>query len=144
MGPTTPEYIGGVKQRDKFLLFRKDLLSTGDHTLEMRIMNCVNQTFELDFVSYLPSFDSLATKPLPSPQSSQETASPSTTSTSKSPPAAAIAGGVVGGVVFILLILLLLCRRKIFNRRTLSQEMKMHGTCLSFFYSLASNLSNLS
>ena len=60
--PTTPEYMNGVKQRNHFPLFGKNSLRAGDHTLVMEIMDCVNQTFELDYVLYTPSFSSLASK----------------------------------------------------------------------------------
>jgi hypothetical protein len=86
--PTTPEYTSGVKQRNNFYLFGKTALPAGDHTLVMQVVDCVNQTFELDFVLYLPSFTSLASKPgtisgsQPSQGQSTSVSTPSTSSNS--------------------------------------------------------------
>ncbi|KAG6902083.1 hypothetical protein C0995_004584 [Termitomyces sp. Mi166 len=45
------------------LLFSDDSISPGDHTLEIEVIDCVNQTFSLDYFTYSPSFKTLAEKP---------------------------------------------------------------------------------
>ena len=78
--PTTPEYTSGVKQRNNFFLFGKNSLAAGDHTLVMQIMDCVNQTFELDFILYTPSFSSLASRQVNAGASQPSLQSPGQTS----------------------------------------------------------------
>ena len=128
----TPGYTDG-----NYVMYSRDPLTAGDHTLQMQIMQCVNQTFRLDYIIYTPSFDTLATKPnitnLPSQSMSTSTSASSSTSTasptpdnfspntSKSTAVGAIVGGVLGGIAFLLFILFLLLWKRIFNRRVSSQ-----------------------
>jgi hypothetical protein len=136
--PTTTEFTQGMKQTENFVLFTNNFLTSGDHTLLMQVTNCVNQFFEIDYITYNPSFATLASKPsLPLSsltQSSSASTSASTTvvpqhsSTNTSTPTAAITGGVVGSVVFVLLILLLLvCRKRMLKKRTGTPPMQISG-----------------
>jgi hypothetical protein len=113
----------------------------------MQIINCTNQTFELDYILYTPSFDTLSSKPttttsaskpatttsvsLSSSQTAQAGPSISVnTSTSKSTPVGATVGGVVGGIVCLLLISFMLYRKKLASRRKPSDQVVEIGTCL--------------
>ena len=127
-----------------YVMYSSDSLAAGNHTLEMQITQCVNQTFELDYIIYMPSFDTLATKPninnLPSQSTlasstlaSSSTSFPSSSSTtdglspstSKSTPVGAIAGGVLGGVTLILLFLFLLFWNRTYSRRRMPSQPKI-------------------
>ena len=140
----TPEYSTGVDQLDYSRLFYNNTISPGDHTLEIKVTNSVILNLELDYITYSPSFNTLASKPT----ISQTGPTPTTGSTST--PKAAIAGGVVGGVIFLVLLLalLFLWRRRISKRRTLSQPTTQPGVSLSFrgiyFHHIKSILSNAS
>src|ERR1700733_11275555 len=132
---STPEYTSGVKQLENYLFYSNNSLSPGDHTLEIQITACVSQTFELDYITYTPSFSTLASKPvLASPSSSQvsqdssATASQTKSATSTSlagsqknthsSSEAAVVGGTLGGVIALaLLLLLFLWRRRAASRR---------------------------
>lgn len=134
---STPEFTSGVKQLENYLFYSNNSLSSGEHTLEIQITNCVSQSFELDYITYTPSFSTLASKPILSSSSSQASQSnPATasqtnpsstqaastslagnTSASHSSSKAAVVGGVLGGVVaFALLLLLFLWRRRTASR----------------------------
>jgi len=134
--PTTPEFVGGVKQRDHFLLYSNNSLTSGDHTLKIQITDCESQTFELDYIIYTPSFSTLASKPSITSSTGQlinttdsatenqtkalQSSSPASTSTmvtstpdtqrnantSSSPATTAIVGGTLGGVIFLVLLAL--------------------------------------
>jgi len=124
--PTTssiPGYTDG-----NYVMYSYDSLAAGDHTLEMQVTTCVDQTFELDYITYTPSFDTLANKPNITnlPLQSTSTSAPSTStatpdslspSAGKSTNVGAIVGGVLGGVTFLLLVLFLLFWKRICNRR---------------------------
>lgn len=119
---STPQFTKGYKQEQNFVLFAAQWLEAGNHTLELKITNCVNQIFALDYILYNPAFNSLATKSsLPSAQ----TIIPSSTSqaavaTNGSLHAAAILGGVLGTVTGLLLILLFVLYRKWLITRRMS------------------------
>ena len=109
----TQEYKDRVKQLD-YYLFTDDTIPPGDHTLQINVTNSVSLNLELDYITYIPSFNTLASKPnlsggggTPSSEtSSSQTGSPPT-------PKAAIVGVVLGGVTFLVLVILLFlwCRK---------------------------------
>lgn len=125
----------------------------------MQVISSVNfLVFELDYMLYTPSFDTLASlKPAttsasqPTVPSSSQTHSFSQTTTStssstagvslnattsKSTPVGAVVGAVAGGIIVLLLILFFLFRKKLPNRRTSvpTQSMGSFGTFLLSIY----------
>jgi hypothetical protein len=62
---STQQYAAGEKQQSNFIWFQKNSLSSGQHTLEMQVINAVNQVFELDYITYIPSFNTVTSQPLP-------------------------------------------------------------------------------
>ncbi|KAF8221379.1 hypothetical protein L208DRAFT_1415109 [Tricholoma matsutake] len=73
------QFVNGERQQPNFIFFSRNSLSPGQHTLQMQLVNSVNQVFELDYITYTPSFNALASTP---PNTNPSTTSPSTTSPS--------------------------------------------------------------
>ncbi|EDR05985.1 uncharacterized protein LACBIDRAFT_294729 [Laccaria bicolor S238N-H82] len=85
-----------------FLLYSNTSLTTGDHTLVVNVTKCVNQTFIFDYLTYQPSFSTLATMPnLTLPASTNGTSHTTTTAT----PVGAMVGGVIGGLALLFLLI---------------------------------------
>jgi len=98
----TPQFKQELEQQQNFNFYSYDFLTTGDHTLVVNVTECVNQTFAFDYITYTPSFATLADMPnLPLPSSTQKIESPSSKKTSKT----AIIGGIAGAVIILLLLL---------------------------------------
>lgn len=135
---SSPQYIDGVGAISNFLFVTFDNLSTGEHTLVIRLLQCENKAFAFDYITYTPSFANLASMPgfVPSAStssglvptygstsvSSNAGASPTTSQASqqsalgtKKTPVGSIVGGVVGALLAFALIAFLffwLRRRK--------------------------------
>jgi hypothetical protein len=96
----SPQFVAGDGEASNYILFASDTLAAGDHILVINITQCVNQTFILDYITYTPSFSTLASMPnltlLPTTNGSQ--------AETKKVPIGAIVGGVLGGILFFLLI----------------------------------------
>ena len=87
---SSPEHISADGDATNFLFYEKDNLSVGAHTLILNITDLENHSFNLDFMTYTPSFSTPATMPvLPvggsSVGSTGSTAASGTTSTSGAP-----------------------------------------------------------
>lgn len=99
-------------QQPNFLLYQSHNLNPGNHTLKIEIIACQNQTFILDYLTYIPSFESLASMPKFPPPNTAGASGPGQSSASKSH-VAPIVAGIVGGVVVIALgVLFFLWRRR--------------------------------
>jgi hypothetical protein len=95
-------YQDGTNDQHNFLLYSNTSLTAGDHTLVVNLTKCVNQTFIFDYLTYQPSFSTLATMPnLTLPASTNGTSHTTTTST----PIGAIVGGVLGGLALLFLLI---------------------------------------
>ena len=81
-----------MQEESNYILFTSDPLAAGNHILVINITQCVNQTFILDYITYTPSFSTLASTP--SSQSNVQ---------SKKIPTSAIVGGVLGSILFFVL-----------------------------------------
>jgi len=114
---SSPHFMKHLKEETNFILFSSDHLAATDHTLVINITQCVNQTFILDYITYSPSFSTLASMPnltnLPTTTTFKSGSSSATSSGSpfsqsnierKKIPISAIVGGVVGGIVVLVLI----------------------------------------
>ncbi|KAJ7582323.1 hypothetical protein C8J56DRAFT_895110 [Mycena floridula] len=117
----TDTHHGTMLREVNFVLFTTPDLKAGSHTVSFNLTKCVNQTLIIDYITYEPSFSSLATMPnltglafpFPStiPTTSQSsTSSPSPTksipSTQKPPVAskshvAPLIGGILAGLVLL-------------------------------------------
>ena len=87
---SSPEHISADGDATNFLFYEKDNLSAGAHTLILNITDLENHSFNLDFITYTPSFSTPATMPvLPvggsSVGSTGTTAASGTASTSGAP-----------------------------------------------------------
>ncbi|CAA7267296.1 unnamed protein product [Cyclocybe aegerita] len=60
---SSPQYVKNDAEASNFLLFSRDNLTAGDHTLVITITRCDNQDFMLDYITYAPSFSTLASMP---------------------------------------------------------------------------------
>ena len=125
----SPQYVANDGEASNFILFSSQTLAAGDHTLVINITQCVNQTFILDYITYTPSFSTLALMPnltgtsLPTTTfSAVPSGSPSSVLNgsqvsqsnieTKKTPIGAIVGGVIGGVLVVLLMGFLLGYRR--------------------------------
>ena len=117
---SSPQFTKKFEEESNYILFSLDPLSAGGHTLVINITQCVNQTFILDYITYVPSFLTLASMlnltSLPTTTfksgSSSATSSGSPFSITngsqinhsnierKKIPISAIVGGVLGGILF--------------------------------------------
>ncbi len=59
----TSQFTSGLGQQQNFLFYEYSFLQAGSHTLVVNVTECVNQTFAFDYVTYTPSFATLATMP---------------------------------------------------------------------------------
>ena len=87
------EYVNGVQAIANFLFVSFDSLAAGDHTLVITLTQCVNHEFALDYITYSPSFASLAS--MPSLAFTTQTAS----YYSKKSAVGTIVSGVFGGLM---------------------------------------------
>jgi len=113
---SSPQFTKKFEEESNYILFSSDSFAAGDHTLVINITQCINQTFILDYITYTPSFLTLASMPnltnLPTTTinsgSSSATSSGSQVNHSnigrKKIPISAIVGGVLGGILFFVLI----------------------------------------
>lgn len=60
---TTPQFQTQSGQQQNFQFFSYDFLPPGNHTLIVNVTDCVNQTFSFDYITFTPSFSTLATRP---------------------------------------------------------------------------------
>ena len=123
---SSPQFRKKFEEESNYILFSSDPLAAGDHTLVINITQCINQTFILDYITYIPSFLTLASMPnltnLPTTTfksgSSSATSSGSPVNQSnigrKKIPINAIVSGLLGGILFFVLVGFLLgyLRRK--------------------------------
>ncbi|KDR86141.1 hypothetical protein GALMADRAFT_274807 [Galerina marginata CBS 339.88] len=58
---TSERYQAKDRQASNFLYFSQENLPPGDHTLVVNITEAQNQTFILDYITYMPSFSTLST-----------------------------------------------------------------------------------
>jgi len=117
---STPEYLSGNGEMSNYLYFGLESLPGGIHTLLVNITEAGSHSFILDYITYVPAFDTLSS--MPSNVSSVMTDSASsilqksTGSPERSVQTRTIIGGVLGGLAFgvsmaILVILFILRRR---------------------------------
>ena len=111
----SPQFIAADGEAANFVFFSSDTLAAGNHILVINITQCINQTFILDYITYAPSFSTLASMPnlttFSSGSSSATSGSPSSPSFSngsqvetKKVPIGAIVGGALRGILILLLI----------------------------------------
>lgn len=104
------------EEQPNFKLIDTGTLSPGKHNISLTLSACTNQTFIVDYITYTPSFATLADANLTASSSSPSTPSASTTTQTSpantdTPGSSAktnvgvIAGGVVGSVVVIAIII---------------------------------------
>ncbi len=61
---SSPEHLTADGDATNFLFYEKDNLSAGAHTLVMKITDLENHSFNLDFITYTPSFSTPAAMPV--------------------------------------------------------------------------------
>ena len=113
----SPQYM---QEESNYILFSSDTLAAGNHILVINITQCINQTFILDYITYTPSFSTLASMPNLTnlPTTTFKSHSSSATSSGspffitngsqvsqsnierKKIPISAIVGGILGGSLF--------------------------------------------
>ena len=112
----SPQFVANDGEAANFIFFSSATLAAGDHILIINITQCVNQTFILDYITYTPSFSTLASMPnltlLPTttgsstaiPHGSPSSLTDGSQVETKKAPVGAIVGGVLGGILFFVLI----------------------------------------
>jgi hypothetical protein len=102
--------VSELGQQENFLFYSYDFLQSGDHTLIVNVTDCINQTFAFDYLTYTPTFSTLATMPN---LTQSTTGGSSSQSSGRKGSAGIVAGGIVGAVLLVLLAALIF----IFRRR---------------------------
>jgi hypothetical protein len=135
---SSSKYQDNTNGQYNFLLYSNTSLTAGDHTLVVNVAKCVNQTFIFDYLTYEPSFSTLATMPnLTLPASTNGTSLHTATI---STPVGAIVGGVLGGLV----LLFLLIGAFLWFQKRKSQEDQGESNQITTFPVLSSREENLS
>ncbi|CAA7262076.1 unnamed protein product [Cyclocybe aegerita] len=101
----TPQFVSEIGQQQNFLFHSYDFLESTDHTLVVNITQCINQTFSFDYITYTPTFTTLADMPNLSQDggdSNNNTGGQSSTSKTST---AAIVGGAVAGIIILLMMI---------------------------------------
>ncbi|EDR05984.1 uncharacterized protein LACBIDRAFT_294728 [Laccaria bicolor S238N-H82] len=98
---SSSNHQNNLNDQHNFLLYSNTSLTAGDHTLVVNVTKCVTQTFIFDYLTYQPSFSTLATMPNLTLPASTNGTSHTTTST----PVGAIVGGVIGGLALLFLLI---------------------------------------
>ncbi|KDR80180.1 hypothetical protein GALMADRAFT_136709 [Galerina marginata CBS 339.88] len=124
---SSPEFVNKIGQASNFLYYSSDSIAGGSHTLVINITHCTNQSFILDYITYLPSFTTLSQMPnytttttttsqksSMAPVGTGRTSNPIKTpnNNEKSPhkiSATTITGGILGGFIFFAIGGLLIC-----------------------------------
>jgi hypothetical protein len=60
---TTTQFQSQLGQQPNFQFFSYNFLTPGNHTLVVNVTDCVNQTFSFDYMTFEPSFSTLAARP---------------------------------------------------------------------------------
>ncbi|KAK7016373.1 hypothetical protein VNI00_018933 [Paramarasmius palmivorus] len=118
-----------------YLSFNASSLANANHTLLVNVTAIEgSQSFELDYITYTPSFafitekptflrsDGNATPAAPLPTTSKT--QPPSSSTSQSPPIGPIIGGVIGGTIVLILLVILVYfwRKRAVEKETTSRS----------------------
>ncbi|KAK7031077.1 hypothetical protein VNI00_013678 [Paramarasmius palmivorus] len=131
-----------VATRNNFQFFTNTTLSNGNHTLRVDVVAVEGpQRFELDYITYAPSFDFVGQKPVferPATPTGSATGSPSSTarpsefasqpsqdahpSTTRHVPIGAIVGATIGGLILLLAVAILLFLRAKRRKRNPSES----------------------
>ena len=145
VGASTPAYQQGALTIENTLMFSNGSLTAGDHTLVIDVTICNGQTFELDYILYSPSFNTISDKPNYGSAGSTSTSgsvsstqtSQASSSTGKSSPVGAIVGGVIGGIAALLVaVFVILWRKRLANRRSSPPAPTAITRSCMFFFSL--------
>jgi hypothetical protein len=94
---TTSQFQSQLGQQPNFEFFSYDFLTPGNHTLVVNITECINQTFSFDYITFQPSFSTLASMP----NLTSLTGAPISNS-SRGFPIAAIAGIIIPLIVLVI------------------------------------------
>ncbi|KAF8797548.1 hypothetical protein BYT27DRAFT_7125254 [Phlegmacium glaucopus] len=113
---TTPQFQSRLGQQQNFQFFSYDFLSPGNHTLVVNVTDRVNQTFSFDYITFTPSFATLATRP--NLTSLTDTASGDLSSSQSKLSPGAIAGIVISLIVVLLLGGVFFLRRRRLRKKT--------------------------
>jgi len=111
---TSPEYVSKLGQQPNYLFYSFDFLTRGVHTLVINVTECVDQTFRLDYLTYVPAFARVSEMPADLLHGNTTTGSGSlpTSSGEHGKTYAGIAVGAILGAVVIALGMFLCFRRK--------------------------------
>ena len=85
-------------QQLNFEFFSYDFLTPGNHTLIVNVTDCINQTFSFDYITFQPSFSTLASMPNLTSLTGSE---PSNSSSSRTFPIGAIVGIIIVAIAIV-------------------------------------------
>lgn len=114
---TTPQFQSQLGQQQNFQFFSYDFLQPGNHTLVVNVTNCVNQTFSFDYITFAPSFSTLATRP--NLTSLTDTVSNDSSSSHK------LSAGAIAGIAIVVIIVSL--GGVLFSRRQRRKKISQHS-----------------
>jgi len=113
----TPQFVSELGQQQNFLFYSYDFLQSGDHTLVVNVTECVNQTFAFDFLTYTPSFSTLANMP-----NLTQGSSGASKSNGKKTPTGIIVGAIAGAILLATFLALIFIFRR--RRRSKGRDYK--------------------
>lgn len=93
---STTQFQSRLGQQSNFEFFSYDFLTPGNHSLVVNVTDCINQTFSFDYITFQPSFSTLASMPN---LTSLTTGTPNSNSSRSFPP-----GAIVGVIIAVIAI----------------------------------------
>ncbi|KAF9477549.1 hypothetical protein BDN70DRAFT_896427 [Pholiota conissans] len=101
----SPQHINSKGQDVNFLFFASTLITAANHTLVVNITEIRNPTFVFDYITYSPSFLSLATMSNPAAAYTSSINAPQIDMGVKKAPTGVIASACVGGIFLLILVI---------------------------------------
>ena len=107
---TTPQFVAETGQEPNYLFYSYDFLLSEEHTLVVNVTESVNETFRFDYLTYIPTFETVSN--MPSLGGGSSSSSGTGSNGRKTNSAVGIGVGVVLGSILLGVLLFLFLRHR--------------------------------